>query len=52
MKEQKVRVEVTIKDGEIEIKILAEKKMIEEFIEQLKEAEMMGEITIEKLEIE
>ena len=43
------KVEVTIKDGVIEMKIYGSQKLITELIEQILEAEERGEIEIEKI---
>jgi len=52
MREQvKVAVEVDLSKGQIEIKIYGSKELIEEFLEELEDAQERGEIIIEKIEI-
>ena len=45
------KVEVTIKDGVIEMKISAPEEVIEELLEEIEEAEKRGEIEIDKIEL-
>ena len=47
----KVEVVINVESGKIDCTIYAPDEMIQEFIEQLKDAEQRGEIIIEKIEI-
>ena len=46
-----VKIEVKVKDGVIEMKISAPEEVIEELLEEIEEARKMGEVVVDKIEI-